>query len=200
MSVVVLNLEEQKIYADTAVSLGHIDCAQFKKARHYHCSGYDVLVGGVGIPDAIDMMTAAAITQINMCAENDWEPGSMPSVMCFSNTEEFMTIRDMINSIFEKTKSPSDLLVMARHSKTGKVYVGMMNDSALIQWDVKPVLGDDCIIIGAVEVVAAWNATDSFAGMYKRLAALRRTVQFLKTPNQFTVTDIYGKTDTYFQD
>lgn len=200
MSVVVLNLEEQKIYADTVVSLGYVDCAQYKKVRHYHISGYDILVGGIGVPESIDIMSAAAITQISMCAEKDWEPGSMPSVMCFSNSEEFVAVRDMINATSEKAKSPSDLLIMARHSKTGKAYVGVMNDSALIQWDAEPTLGDDCIIIGATEVVAAWNATDRFAGMYKRLAALRQVVQFLKSPNKFTVTDIYGKTETYFQD
>lgn len=200
MSVVVLNVEEQKIYADTVVSFGYVDCAQYKKVRHYNCSGYDVLVGGIGVPETIDIMAAAVITQINMCAEKDWEPGSMPSVMCFSNAEEYVAVRNMINAISEKSKSLSDLLVMARHSKTGKVYVGVMNDSAIIQWDVEPVLGDDCIIIGTAEVVAAWNATDRFAGMYKRLAALRRVVQFLKSPNKFTVTDIYGKTKTYFQD
>lgn len=200
MSVVVLNVEEQKIYADTVVSFGHIDCAQYKKARHYQCGKYNVLVGGVGTPESIDIMTAAAINQINVCVERDWELGSMPSVMCFGNSEDFITARDMINSMYDKTKSSSDLLVMAKHSETGKVYVGVMNDSALIQWDVEPVLGDYCIVIGATEVIAAWNATDRSSGMYSRLAALQRVIQFLKTPNKFTVTDIYGKTETYFND
>lgn len=200
MSVVVLNVEEQKMYADTAVSFGHIDCAQYKKARHYRCGEYDVLVGGVGTPESIDIMTAAAIKQITTCSEHDWELGSMPSVMCFENADEFAAIRDMINVIYEKSKSPSDLLIMAKHLETGKTYVGVMNDSALIQWDVEPVLGDYCIVIGASEVIAAWNATDRSSGMYSRLAALQRVIQFLKTPNKFTVTDIYGKTETYFQD
>lgn len=200
MSVVVLNVEEQKMYADTAVSFGHIDCAQYKKARHYQCGKYDVLVGGVGTPESIDIMTAAAINQINVCVEQDWEPGSMPSVMCFGNPEDFITARDMINVIYEKSKLPSDLLVMAKHSESGKTYVGVMNDSALIQWDAEPVLGDYCIVIGAPEVIAAWNATDRSSGMYSRLAALQRVIQFLKTPNKFTVTDIYGKTETYFND
>lgn len=200
MSVVVLNVEEQKIYADTAVSFGHIDCAQYKKARHYQCGEYDVLVGGVGTPESIDIMTAAALNQINVCVERDWEPGSMPSVMCFNDPDEFVAVRDMINVIYDKSKLPSDLLVMAKHSQTGKTYVGVMNDSALTQWDAEPVLGDSCIVIGAPEVVAAWNATDRSSGMYSRLAALQRVIQFLKTPNKFTVTDIYGKTETYFQD
>ena len=200
MSVVVLNVEEQKIYADTVVSFGHIDCTQYKKARHYRCVDYDVLVGGVGTPEAVDIMTAAAIKQINMCVEHDWAPGEMPSVMCFSAADEFVAIRDMINVIYDKSKLPSDLLVMAKHSQTDKVYVGVMNDSALIQWDAEPVLGDKCIVIGAPEVVAAWNATNRSAGMDNRLAALQRVIQFLKTPNKFTVTDIYGKTETYFQD
>lgn len=200
MSVVVLNVEEQKIYADTAVSFGHIDCAQYKKARHYRCGGYDVLVGGVGSPEAIDIMAAAAIKQVGFCAEHDLEPGSTPSLMCFGNADEFIVARDMINVIYEKTKSPSDVLVLARHSQTGKAYIGVMNDSALIQWDAEPVLGDSCIVIGTQEVVAAWNATDRSSGMYSRLAALQRVIQFLKTPNKFTVTDIYGKTETYFQD
>lgn len=200
MSVVVLNVEEQKIYADTAVSFGHIDCAQYKKARHYRCGEYDVLVGGVGSPEAIDIMSAAAIKQVGFCAEHDLEPGSTPSLMCFGNADEFIVARDMINVIYEKTKSPSDVLVLAKHSQTGKAYVGVMNDSALIQWDAEPVLGDSCIVIGTQEVVAAWNATDRSSGMYSRLAALQRVIQFLKTPNKFTVTDIYGKTETYFQD
>lgn len=200
MSVVVLNVEEQKIYADTAVSFGHIDCAQYKKALHYRCGEYDVLVGGVGSSEAIDIMSAAAIKQVGFCAEHDLEPGSTPSLMCFGNADEFIVARDMINVIYEKTKSPSDVLVLAKHSQTGKAYVGVMNDSALIQWDAKPVLGDSCIVIGTQEVVAAWNATDRSSGMYSRLAALQRVIQFLKTPNKFTVTDIYGKTETYFQD
>jgi len=200
MSVVVLNVEEQKMYADTVVSFGHIDCAQYKKARHYKCGKYDVLVGGVGSPEAVDIMTAAALRQITAFSDRDMEPGSMPSLTCFSNAEEFITARDMINSMYDKTKSPSDLLVMAKHSETGNVYVGVMNDSALIQWDVEPVLGDYCIVIGATEVIAAWNATDRSSGMYSRLAALQRVIQFLKSPNKFTVTDIYGKTETYFAD
>lgn len=200
MSVVVLNVEEQKIYADTAVSFGHIDCAQYKKARHYRCGEYDVLVGGVGSPEAIDIMAAAAIKQVGFCAEHDLEPGSTPSLMCFGNADEFIVARDMINVIYEKTKSPSDVLVLAKHSQTSKAYVGVMNDSALIQWDAEPVLGDSCIVIGSQEVVAAWNATDRSSGMYSRLAALQRVIQFLKTPNKFTVTDIYGTTETYFQD
>ena len=200
MSVVVLNVKEQKIYADTAVSFGHVDCSQYKKARHYRCGDYDVLVGGVGTPEAIDIMTAAAIKQINMCTEHGLEPGEMPSVMCFSDADEFVAIRDMINVMYDKSKSPSDLLVMARHSQTNKVYVGVMNDSALIQWDTEPVLGDSCIVIGAPEVIAAWNATNRSSDMHIRLMALQRVIQFLKTPNKFTVTDIYGETKTYFED
>ena len=86
-----------------------------KKARHYQNGKYDVLVGGVGSPEAIDIMTAAAIRQITVCSNRDWELGSMPSVMCFGNSDDFITARDMINSMYDKTKSPSDLLVMAKH-------------------------------------------------------------------------------------
>lgn len=198
MSVVVLNVTEQKMYADTVVSYGHIDVSQYKKVRHYQTAGYNILLGGVGTPESIDIMCAAAITQIENMAEMGFMPGERPSIMSYKTPDDFMTIRDMINNVFEKVKMPSDVLVMAQHIKTGKVFVGVMNDSALITWDVDPLCGDDCLVIGSTEVVAAWNACRlyQFEG---RLRTIRNTVQYLKSPNKFTVTDIYGNTKTIIE-
>lgn len=200
MSVVVLNVEELTMYADTAVSFGYIDSAQYKKVRHYQTAGYDILMGGVGTPEAIDIMSAAALIQIETCADRGQEPGQMPSVMGFESLDTFAAIRGMINAMSDKAKMSSDVLIVAKHIETDKVHIGVMNDSALIQWGTEPVLGDDCIVLGTTEVVAAWNGTDRSAGMYSRISTLQRVIQFLKSPNKFTVTNIYGKTETYLPD
>lgn len=200
MSVVVLNIEEEKMYSDTAVSFGSVDVARYKKTKHVTHNGYQVLMGGVGIPESIDIMQSMVLTALERLEERNLEPGQLPSLAALGDTEAYTTARDMINTVFEKTKQASDLLILAKHIETGKSYVGVMNDSALIQWDAQPVLGDDCLVIGSIECVTAWNATDRQSGMYSRLAALQRVVQFLKSPNEFIVMDIHGETDTYFTD
>lgn len=198
MSVVVLNVVEKKMYADAAVSYGHIDVSQYKKVRHYQTAGYNILLGGVGTPESIDIMCAAALTQIEHMAEMGFMPGERPSIMSFKTPEEFMTIRDMINNVYEKVKMPSDVLVMAQHIKTGKVFTGVLNDGALIMWDMEPLLGDDCLVIGSAEIIAAWNACRS-SPIKERLQTVRSIVQYLKSPNKFTVTDIYGDTETIIE-
>ena len=200
MSVVVLNIEEEKMYSDTAVSFGSVDVARYKKTMHVTHGGYQLLMGGVGIPEAIDVMQTVALTAIERIDEQGIEPGTLPSLAAMGDTGTYTSARDMINTIFDKTKQASDLLILAKHIKTSKVYVGVMNDSALIQWNAQPVLGDNCMVIGSVECVTAWNATDRSSGMYSRLSALQRVVQFLKSPNEFIVMDINGKTDTYIPD
>lgn len=198
MSVVVLNVLERKMYADTVVSYGHIDAAQYKKVRHYQTAGYNILLGGIGTPEAIDIMCAAALSQIENMAEFGAMPGERPSITSFKTPEEFLSIRDMINNVYEKVKMPSDVLVMAQHIETDKVFVGVMNDSALIQWDVDPLCGDDCLVIGSAEIIAAWNACRLYP-LEGRLKTIRNIVQYLKSPNKFTVTDIYGDTQTIIE-
>lgn len=199
MSVIVFDFREGLMYGDMAVTLGSTYmCSMHKVQRFKIGDAYNVLAGGIGYPDFHQLQTAFVREYLeNLTEFHDDVVEALHAGTAPVDGPLLRRYREYIDNAYKdatSNASDSTTLVAVQNIETGRVVVGVVPQGLAMFWGVKPLTGDHHVIIGATEMVTAFNATDRKATITERLESAGGVVQSIGgRKNKICKYSFYGE-------
>lgn len=199
MSVIVFDFREELMYGDMAVTLGSTYMCSMHKVRCFKIGDkYRMLAGGIGYPDFQQLQTAFVREYLgNLTEFHDDVVEALHAGTAPVDEPLLRRYREYIDNAYkDATTNPSDstTLVAVQNMDTGRVVVGIIPQGLAMFWGVKALTGDHHVIIGATEMVTAFNATDRKATITERLEAAGGVVQSISgCKNEICAYSFFGE-------
>ena len=175
MSVIVFNKFEQCMYADSVTTLGHTAVYKTHKVRHHICeNGWQMLIGGVGIPSQASPAISYAIEVVERLIDGGYtlkdlqRNNPLPHYM-----DLFTTHSQWLAEVVKQSNTDPDWSVMVtiRDPETDEIAIGMMDHMIDIHWGIEPHHCD--IVLGSEYVTSAMEAMDDDIPTVEKIKNLR---------------------------
>lgn len=180
MSVIVFNKFEQRMYADSVTTLGHTAVYKTHKVRHHICeNGWQMLIGGVGIPSQASPAISYAIEVVERLIDAGYtlkdlqRNNPLPHYM-----DLFTTHSQWLAEVVKQSNTDPDWSVMVtiRDPETDEIAIGMMDHMIDIHWGIEPHYCD--IVLGSEYVTSALEVMDEDIPTEEKIKSLR-TINYI---------------------